>query len=96
MSLILWATKKQLDRLLSHFQEVQFEHIARSSNTMADALAVLGSRFNNDNGLIAPKIRFSRLDAPASSLLPSGIVEEIMVIEEYDVWYRPTRIKLEM
>lgn len=33
--------KRQLDRLISHFQEVQFERIAQLSNKMADALAVL-------------------------------------------------------
>lgn len=46
--------KRQLDRLISHLPEVQFERIAQSSNKMADALAVLGSRFNNDEGLVGP------------------------------------------
>lgn len=56
---------------------------------MADALAILGSRFDNDEGLVAPKIYFAKRDAPDGSLLPHISIEQVLLIEKYDAWYEP-------
>ena len=40
----LVVSKAKVSVLLKKFEEVLFEHVARSSNRMVDALAVSGSR----------------------------------------------------
>ena len=68
----LVVCKAKVKSLLSRFEQVLFEHIARSSNRMADALAVLGSRLLQLGGTGRPIIWFARQDAPSEALLPSA------------------------
>ena len=64
-----------------------FEHIARSSNRMADALAVLGSRLLQIGGTDMPVIWFARQDAPSGAMLPSSFPVHSLVVDGYKEWY---------
>ena len=67
----LVVCKARLMKLLKNFKDVAFEHIPCSTNSIADALAVLGSRFTAKEEMIEPIIWFARHDAPVGAVLPS-------------------------
>ena len=83
----LVVCKAKVKSLLSKFEEVLFEHIARSSNRMTDALAVLGARLLQLGGTGRPIIWFARQDAPSGALLPSAYPVHSFAVDGYKEWY---------
>ena len=84
----LLVCKARVVSLLKEFDEVLFEHIASSSNRMADALAVLGSRilqFGEWTG--KPVILFALQDAPSGAILPDAFPVENVEAKSYKDWY---------
>ena len=84
----LLVCKARVVSLLKRFDEVLFEHITRSSNRMADALAVLGSRilqFKEWTG--KPVIWFARQDAPSGAILPDVFPVDNLEAKSYKDWY---------
>ncbi|XP_050918615.1 uncharacterized protein LOC127136053 [Lathyrus oleraceus] len=52
-------------RLSTFFNKIEFHHIPREENQMADALASLASMINVNHWIDVPKINVLRLDRPA-------------------------------
>ena len=84
----LVVCKAKIKKLLKNFDEVLFEHIARSSNRMADALAVLGSPLLQLGGTGRPIIWFERHDAPSGALLPTSCHVQVLAVDGYKEWYK--------
>ena len=80
--------KAKVTKLLKNFDEVLFEHIAQSSNRMANALTVLGSRLLQLGGTGRPIIWFARHDAPSGALLPTSYHVQSLAVDEYKEWYK--------
>ena len=57
--------KEYVLTLLSHFEEITFEHFPREENQLADALATMSSMFKVKWDNEAPRIIIEKLDEPA-------------------------------
>ena len=57
--------QKHIGELIEHFEDVEFHHIPREANQLADALATLSSMFNLSRDEDMPSIEIQRRDQPA-------------------------------
>ncbi|XP_058758298.1 uncharacterized protein LOC131631520 [Vicia villosa] len=63
-------------RLLTFFNKVEFHHIPREENQMADALATLASMYQVKFLNEAPQITIVRLDIPPHIFVVEGVTDE--------------------
>lgn len=85
----LVVCKAIICQLVKDFQYIKVKHVARSSNQVADALAVRGPKFIQVGKEDCPLIWFSRQDALMDAVIPTCETEEIFVLEDYAEWYSP-------
>ena len=57
--------QKHIGELIEYFEDVEFHHIPREANQLADALATLSSMFNLSRDEDMPSIEIQRRDQPA-------------------------------
>ena len=63
-------------RLLPFFNKVEFHHIPRDENQMADALATLASMYQVNTWNDIPRITVRRLDRPAHVFKTKEVADE--------------------
>ena len=61
----LIPSKEHVLTLIPYFEEINFEHIPREENQLADALATMSSMFKVRWDNEAPRITIERFDEPA-------------------------------
>ncbi|XP_058766924.1 uncharacterized protein LOC131640541 [Vicia villosa] len=86
LSLILYRYYAR--RLLTFFNKVEFYHIPREENQMADALATLASMYQVKFPNEAPQITIMRLDRPAH-------VFTVEIITDDKPWFHDIKIFLQ-
>lgn len=74
-------------RMRKNFEDIQFKHVPKLPNCIADELAMLDSKIVDDSTLDTPFIWFSRQDVLVESLLPSCAPKTTFVLEVYSDWY---------
>lgn len=85
----LLLCKAIISQLVKDFDYIKVKHVARSSNQMADALAVLRPKFIQVGKEDHPHIWFSRQDALMDAVIPTCEIDKIFVLEDYAEWYSP-------